>query len=63
MAQMALWRTDWENTHLWDDRPARARPSREWKKIAEEASKEKDGTRLLELTRRLIDALDNRKGA
>jgi hypothetical protein len=35
----------------------------DWKKIAEELSVEQDGAKLLELTNRLIEALDSQQGA
>ena len=35
----------------------------DWREIAEEASKEQDGAKLIELAKRLIDAFDNQEGA
>ena len=39
------------------------RPERDWREIAEEAAKEQDGTKLIELANRLIHAIDNQQGA
>jgi hypothetical protein len=39
------------------------RPQLDWKELAEEASKKQDGTKLIELTNRLIDAFENEHAA
>jgi len=51
---------DWREPSAPDDTVEEAKQERNWKAIAEEASKEQDGAKLLELTNRLIVALDNR---
>jgi len=45
------------------DEAVQPTPARDWKEIAEEASNEQDGRKLLELTSRLIAALDQQTTA
>ena len=57
---MSQTKKDWRELYAPDESVHQPKPARNWKEIAEEASKEQDGTKLLELTNRLIAALDNR---
>ena len=50
---------DWRERYAPDDSVPQTKPGLDWKEIAEEASKEQDGRKLLELPSRLIAALDN----